>query len=374
MLGQATKSRVIALPSGGRLATLRGQLTGRIGMLAGFAAIYIFWGSSNLAIHYAIETVPPFLMAATRFLIAGAVLYGWARMRGAERPRRVHWRTAFITGGLMLLGGSAIVGWAQQYLASGMASLLVATVPLWAVVVDSVARRQRPGRAVTAGLGLGLVGIGLLVGPRGFASGDSAAPLAMLVLLAACLSWALGTHYSRKSPQPASASLSNGLNLIAGGFLLVLFSGVNGEFGRFVLAEVSLRSVLGMGYLVIFGSVIGFSAYMHLVKTTTPARASSNFYVNPVIGVFLGWLVLGEPIGAMTFVAAAVIIAAVVLIVSQKKAAGAVKEDAVAVAAQVSQVEVAAEPAVTVSGPAEIDTDPAAAAEAAEEPCWHPLC
>lgn len=278
----------------------------------------------------------------------------------------------------MMLGGSAIVGWAQQYLSSGMASLLVATVPLWAVVIDAISRRQRPSLAVSAGLVLGLVGIGLLVGPESF-SGDKSVPLAMMVLLAACLSWAIGTHYSRKAAQPASASMSNGLNLLAGGVMLVAFSGINGEFGRFHLSEVNVNSILALAYLVVFGSIVGFSAYMWLVKTTTPARASSNFYVNPMVGVFLGWLVLGETISDMTFVAAAVIIAAVALIVTQKKHSAKVVAEGPAaserMAAQPAPEFVAhhTESIEAESGPT-ITPDDTMAEPAQEEPCWQPLC
>ncbi|MFO7680782.1 MAG: EamA family transporter [Chloroflexota bacterium] len=298
---------------------LRGPLT----VLAAFAAVYLFWGSTFLAIHFAIDSIPPFLMAGSRFVIAGAILYIWARWRGAPRPQRLHWRTAFITGGLMQLGGNGIVGWAEQYVPSSMAGLLVATVPMWVVVIGVVLNRERPSWAVIAALGLGLLGVGLLFRPGGLASGDSRALTAMLILLAACFSWALGTHYSRTAAQPTSLNMATGMNLLAGGFLLFVFSGINGEYAGFDITAVTFKSAMAVLYLVVFGSIIGFSAYMWLVKTTTPARASSNFYVNPVVAVFLGWLLVDEPITTTTLVAAAVIIGAVIMIVSQKKPAKA---------------------------------------------------
>jgi drug/metabolite transporter (DMT)-like permease len=324
MLNQITKQTHIQLPIDWQRQKQRWQAKrGQAAILAAFAAVYLFWGSTFLAISFAIDSIPPFLMAGTRFMAAGVILYVWARSRGAVRPRPIHWRTAFITGGLMLLGGNGIIGWAEQYVSSGMAGLLVATVPMWAVVIGSVLNRERPSLAVMAGLGLGLLGVGLLIGPGNITGGDSSALTAVLVILAGCFSWSVGTHYSRRAVQPESQNMATAMNLLAGGFLLVVFSGLRGEYAGFDVTAVTLKSALAVGYLIIFGSLIGFSAYMWLVKVTTPARASSNFYVNPVVGVFLGWLLAGETITPMTLVAAAVIVSAVVLIVSQKKPAKA---------------------------------------------------
>jgi len=297
------------------------EMSSQIGLLAAFAAVYLIWGSTFLAIRFAIETIPPFLMAGSRFLLAGAVLYIWARLRGAARPQRVHWRTALITGGLMLLAGNGVISWAEQYVSSGMAALLVATVPMWAVLIGAISNRERPARTVVAGLGLGLLGVALLIGPGNIAGGESSALTAVLVILAACFSWALGTHYSRRATQPSSQHMATAMNLLAGGSLLVIFSTVRGEYAGFELASVTLKSGLALAYLAVFGSIVGFSAYMWLVKVTTPARASSNFYVNPAVGVFLGWWLAGETITTMTVVATGVIVSAVVLIVSQKKRA-----------------------------------------------------
>jgi len=290
----------------------------RIALLGAFAAVYLIWGSTFLAIRFAVESLPPFLMAGARFLVAGVALYLWARLRGAARPERAHLRTAFIAGGLMLLGGIGLLGWAEQYVSSGLAALLVAAIPMWAVVIDAISTRQWPSRAVLAGVGLGLLGVALLIGPANIIAGDNRSFFSMLVILAGTFSWSLGTHYSRRAAQPASQNLATSLNLLAGGFLLILFSGARGEYATFAATAITLKSALALGYLILFGSIVGFSAYMWLVKVTTPARASSNFYVNPLVAVFLGWLLAGEQITPTTLAATVVIAGAVALIVSQK--------------------------------------------------------
>lgn len=287
-----------------------------------FTSVYFFWGSTYLAISLAIETMPPFLMAAARFIVAGAVLYAWAWSRGAPHPSATHWRTAAITGGLMLLGGNGVVVWAEQFVPSGQAAVLVSTVPLWVVAIGAAASRRRPTPPVLAGIALGLIGLVILIGPENVSGGASAAgdasAIGFLALLFAAFSWALGTHYSRSAPQPASQTMSTGLSMIAGGLLLTAFAGFMGEFASVDVPAVSLKSWLALLYLIIFGSLIGYSSYMWLVKATTPAKASSNFYVNPVVAVFLGWLLAGETVTPSMLIATAVIVGAVALIVSQR--------------------------------------------------------
>jgi drug/metabolite transporter (DMT)-like permease len=285
----------------------------RVRLVAAFAAVYLIWGSTYLAIRYAIDTLPPFLMAATRFLLPGSVLYVWARRHGAPRPAIIHWRSALIVGGLMLLGGNGGVVWAEQSVPSGMAALLVATIPLWVALITSVTKWQRPSLAVLGSVVLGLAGIALLVGPEQLASGGNGSPLGVGVLLLAAFLWSLGTAYSRGASQPASPFMSNGINMLSGGALLLVAAGIAGEFPRLNLSNVSLPSVLALAYLVVFGSLVAFSAYMWLVKTTTPAQASSNFYVNPVVAVILGWLLAGEPLTPLTLLATAIIVGAVAL-------------------------------------------------------------
>jgi drug/metabolite transporter (DMT)-like permease len=284
-------------------------------LVAAFAAVYLIWGSTYLAIRLAIETLPPFTMAGVRFLIAGALLYGWLRLHKAVPPARVHWRNAAIVGGLMLMGGNGSVTWAEQRVPSGLAALLVATVPLWMAIMEAIRRGgTRPTRRIGAGLALGFAGIALLIGPVNLAGGERVDPLGAGVLLFAALSWAGGSLYSRQAQLPAVPLLGTAMEMLAGGALLVLAGGLSGEWQRIDLAAVSPRSLVALGYLVVFGSLLGFTAYLWLLRNTTPARASTYAYVNPIVAVFLGWAFAGEPLTWQTLLAAAVIVAAVVLI------------------------------------------------------------
>jgi drug/metabolite transporter (DMT)-like permease len=290
----------------------------RLPIIVAFAAVYLFWGSTYLAMRFAIETLPPFLMAAIRFVSAGSILYAWARWRGAPLPTLTHWRTAFIIGGLLLLGGNGGVVWAEQFVPSSLAALLVATVPMWVVVITSATSRRWPALPVASGVGLGLVGVVILVGPENIIGGARFSPVATAVVILAAFAFALGTHYSRHAPQPASPFMSTALSLLAGGLLLAVFGGLTGEPARLNLPAVSLKSWLAMAYLVIFGSLVGFSAYLWLAKVTTPAQASSNFYVNPLVAIILGWALAGETPTPRTILATLIIVGAVALIVLEQ--------------------------------------------------------
>lgn len=296
-------------------------------VVAAFSAIYLIWGSTYLAIRFAIETLPPFFMAGTRFVIAGAVLYGFARLRGASPPARFHWGTAAVVGGLLLLGGNGGVSWAEQLVPSGLAALLIATVPLWMVVLDWVWHGGvRPGGRVAVGLLSGFAGVALLVSPGELAGGSHVDPVGAAVLMLAALSWAAGSLYSRRARLPDSPLLGTAMEMFAGGVLLLMAGLVTGEWARLEIDEVSLRSVLSVGYLIVFGSLIGFTAYIWLLKVTTPARVSTYAYVNPVVAVFLGWALASEPLTFRTLLAAAVIVTAVVLITTSR-ASGAAEYD-----------------------------------------------
>jgi drug/metabolite transporter (DMT)-like permease len=287
----------------------------RARLLAAFAAVYLIWGSTYLAIRLAIETLPPFTMAAVRFLIAGTLLYSWLRLHKTAPPTRIHWRSAAVVGGLMLMGGNGGVTWAEQRVPSGLAALLIATVPVWMVILEALRPGgTRPTRRIGVGLALGLAGIALLIGPVNLAGGERVDPLGAGVLLLAALSWAGGSLYSRRAPLPAVPLLGTAMEMLAGGALLLLASGLTGEWGRLDVAAVSSRSLLALGYLVIFGSLLGFTAYVWLLRNTTPARASTYAYVNPMVAVFLGWAFAGESLTWQMLLAAAVIVAAVVLI------------------------------------------------------------
>ena len=292
-------------------------------VIAAFAAVYIIWGSTYLAIRFAIETLPPFLMAGSRFLVSGALLYAVARARGAERPERRNWTATAVIGALLLLGGNGGVVWAEQRVPSGLAALLVATVPVWMVTLEWLRGGLRPTRGVVAGLMLGMAGLALLIGPGEFAGGRGVDTLGAIVLVAASLSWATGSIYSRSAPLPKSPILTTGMEMLAGGVLLTLLGLATGELGRLDVAAASTKSWLALLYLVLFGSLIGFTAYIWLLKVSTPAKASTYAYVNPVVAVLLGWLFANEPLSVRTLLAAAVIIAGVALITLTKKPAAA---------------------------------------------------
>jgi len=286
---------------------------GRI--IAAFAAVYIIWGSTYLAIFYAIETLPPFLMAGLRFLVAGTLLFGWSLTSSPYRPGRREWQSALIIGGLLLLGGNGAVVWAEQTVPSGIAALLVAGTPCWMVLLDWLWQgAPRPGARTATGLLLGFGGIALLVGPSAFSSHDSIHVPGAMVLLVGSLAWAVGSIYSRQAPRPRGALLFTGMQMLMGGSLLMIAGTVTGEWSRVDPAGVSLRSVLAFAYLIVFGAIIGYSAYVWLLRASTPARVSTYAYVNPVVAVLLGWALVGETFSPRMAIAAAIIVAGVALI------------------------------------------------------------
>ena len=294
-------------------------------VIAAFAALYVLWGSTYLAIRFAIETLPPFWMAAARFLTAGSLLYAFMRWRGAPAPKLVHGRSAFVVGLLLLLGGNGGVVWAEQRVHSGIAALLVASVPLWMVLLDGAGRGwKRPPSQLLLGVGVGLLGVGLLIGPGRFAGGHGVDPVGAAVLIAASLSWTAGSLYSRKAELPASPFLGSAMQMLGGGAGLVVAGLLAGEAGRLDLAAASGRSFAALGYLVVFGSLVGFTAYVWLLRVTTPALVSTYAYVNPVVAVLLGWAFAGEPVTARTLLAAAVIVGAVALITTYRARPAAV--------------------------------------------------
>ncbi|MBW3625190.1 MAG: EamA family transporter [Armatimonadetes bacterium] len=282
-------------------------------------AVYLIWGSTYLAIRIAIETLPPFLMAGTRFLLAGAVLYAWTLARGAERPTANHWKAAAVIGAALLLGGNGLVVWAEQRVPSSLTALLISITPLWMTLMDWA----RPGgvlprRAVAAGLLLGFAGVAMLIGPSEMMGEGQVDPIGATALIFATISWAGGSLYSRFAKLPASPLLVTGMEMLAGGALLTLAGLLTMEVQRIEWAQVSMRSVSAYIYLTLIGSLVGFSAYVWLLKNTPLALASSYAYVNPVVAVILGWAVAGEPLTPRTLLAAGVIIMAVVLITTQR--------------------------------------------------------
>jgi drug/metabolite transporter (DMT)-like permease len=289
------------------------------GLILAFAAVYLIWGSTYLAIRYAVESIPPFLMMGTRFLAAGMILYGFQRVRGVSRPSLENWKAAFLIGGFMFLGGAGALAWSEQWLPSGLAALLVAVVPMWIVLVDwARPGGTRPAGRVLFGLAIGFVGVAILVGPVDLSDSNRMYVLGSIAIMFGSLSWAIGTVFSRRvnlSPSPPMASAQT---LLAGGALLLAAGTLAGEWSRFDVALLSFRSGLAWVYLVTFGSLIAFASYIWLLHKTTPTRLGSYAYVNPVVAVFIGWAFAGEPFGPRTLFAAAIIVTAVALIVSRR--------------------------------------------------------
>lgn len=288
-------------------------------LVLAFAAVYLIWGSTYLAIRFAVETLPPFLMAGVRFLIAGGLLYGWARLRGAPPPMRAHWKAVAIVGAFLFLGGNGGVTWAAQRIPSGLNASLIATVPLWIVLLDwARPGGVRPSRQVIGGLVVGFLGVVLLVGPGNPASAGQIDLLGVAAVLLAALSWATGSLTSRGLSLPHLAAQSSAMQMLVGGVLLLGAGTLTGEWGRVHLEAVSIRSVLALAYLVVFGAIVAFSAYTWLLRESTPARAATYAYVNPMIAVFLGWALANETLTPQTLLASACIIGAVAVITTHR--------------------------------------------------------
>ncbi len=274
------------------------------------ATVYVVWGSTYLGIDLAIRTIPPFLMAGTRFLIAGALLYAWAIRRGdrSDRPTARHWLSAFLIATPMLAIGNAAVGWAEETVDTGTASLIIASVPLWMALLDRVGYGQRIARSTLIGLVIGFAAVGLLAGPGGV--GGRA-----FVLVFTSLAWSIGSLYSRKAPLPRRPSVAVGMQMLAAGLVLIVFASAKGEVGEVEVGAISLESLLGFAYLITAGSLVAFTAYMWLLRNAPTSLAATYAYVNPVVAVLLGTVFLGEPLGWRTLVGGGIIVASVAMIV-----------------------------------------------------------
>jgi len=304
------------------------ELTSKLKLLGAFAAIYLIWGSTFLAIRYAVETVPPLLMMGTRAVLAGAAIYVFARLRGHERPNLTQWRCAALAGALLFLVGHGGLAWAERRMASGPAALISSTSPLWMILLASfLDQRGRLGGRVLLGLGLGLAGVVLLAKPGELLGGAPLDLMAVAVLLLADVSWAAGSIYSRNARLPRSPALTAGMNLLAGGGALILASLLSGEAGT--MASVSLRSLSALLYLVVFGSMIAFAAYTWLLRVASPARVATHAFVNPVVALLAGWAFGGEAIDLRTALAALVMVGGAVAIVTESALpAGGIAEPA----------------------------------------------
>jgi drug/metabolite transporter (DMT)-like permease len=293
----------------------------------GMLSIYIVWGSTYLAIRFAVESMPPFLMAGFRFLTAGAMLFLWRTLAGDPRPRRVEWRSAVVVGLFLLVGGNGSVVWAEQRVVSGVAALLVASAPLWMVILDAVGRGMHrspaasltasrlPGALTLVGVLVGFAGIVLLVGPKeltGISSGID--PVGAVVLSLGAFFWAAGSLYSRNASLPASPLLGTSMEMLAGGVGLFLLGTLSGEWGRLHLASIAPHSLWGLLYLIFFGSMVGFAAYTWLLRVAPTTLVSTYAYVNPLVAIFVGSVLAHEILTPRIMLATVVILGAVAVI------------------------------------------------------------
>ncbi len=282
-------------------------------ILIAFAAVYLIWGSTYLAIRFAIETLPPFLMVGTRFLAAGGILYIWLRARGAAAPKAVHWRSAAILGILMPVLGTGVVVWAEEKVPSGIAALLVSIGAPWMVLLQWWRPGgKRPGAWVIGGVALGLAGVWLLVDPGGDTKDGNL--FVEGILLLAALSWSIGSLYSKRALYPTSRVLGTAMEMLVAGAVLILVGLVTGEARHFAFGAPSVRAWLALLYLITFGSIIAYTAYVWLLSVVNATVVSTYAFVNPVVAVFLGWAFASEPLNGRTIAAAAIIVGAVALI------------------------------------------------------------
>jgi drug/metabolite transporter (DMT)-like permease len=299
------------------------NLTGHLGshrfkIILAFASIYLLWGSTFLFIKFAIETIPPFFMAGFRHIVAGAILYLFAR-RGEVAPNRKDWQAAIVIGGLLLFVGNGGVTWAEQHVPSGLTALIVASIPIWMVVMNWLfGDRIRPGKREIISLILGFLGLIILVGPERIIGSGQIDLSGLLVLILAAVAWSAGSLYARRHKLSTSQLLATGMQSLGGGALLIILGLLSGESQQLHADAISLRSFLSLGYLTVFGSLIGFTSYIWLLKQVSPAKVSTYAYVNPVIAVFLGWLLGGEELTLRTLLCAAVIISAVMIATIRK--------------------------------------------------------
>jgi drug/metabolite transporter (DMT)-like permease len=276
--------------------------------------VYTVWGSTYLAIAVADRTLPPLLMLATRFVLAGGLLYAWSAWRGdvtAARPGRRGWAAAAVVGGLLLFVDTGGVAWAEQRVASGLTALLIAAVPLFTALLDRTILGVRLSLGALAGIATGLLGVALLVGQSAHVD-----PVGAAVILVAALAWAVGSAYARVAPLPKAPFLSAAMQMLCAGTFLAVAGAASGELGRIHPAAISVSSAAAFGFLVVFGSIVAFTAYGWLLRSGAPSVLVSTYaYVNPAIAVLLGWLFAGEAVGGRELAAGAVIIASVGMLV-----------------------------------------------------------
>jgi len=290
----------------------------KIRIWLGMLAVYIFWGSTYLAIRYAVGSLPPFLMAAARHCSAGLILFLFMRIKGIPLPKWSEWRVTIVVGLFLLLGGNGLLVWAEQRVISSVAALVIGSVPLWIVLLESLRPGgSRPGWLVVIGVTIGFMGILTLFNPFGAAETHQGIDLlGAIALLLAALFWAIGSIYGREhyDQMPREPLQATSMEMLSGGVSLLLVGSLTGEWGRLDLGNVTASSVLGLAYLIVFGSLIAFSAYAWLLGVAPTPLVSTYAYVNPVVAILLGSLIAHEPITPRIILATSVIVGSVILI------------------------------------------------------------
>ena len=295
----------------------------KIWIIVAFAALYLIWGSTYLGILFAIQSIPPFLMAGVRFLLAGVIMYAIARFQGAPHPERETWQSALIVGACLLLCGNGGVTISEKWVPTGLASLLVATVPIDIALLGWITgTAPRPTPIVWLGLISGFIGVGVLAGPAFTSSSISPhnhLALGMSILLVASLIWSIGSLYSRRAKSPPSLFLAAGQQMICGGALLILAGLGLGEQRGFDVHQVTWLSIGAFVYLVLIGALIGYTAYFYLLRHCDPAKVATYAYVNPVVAVFLGTAFAGEKLTLRTLLGAGLIIGSVAVVITAQQ-------------------------------------------------------
>ena len=288
-------------------------MNNKIAIIVGFAVIYLVWGSTYLAIKYAIDTLPPFLMMGVRFWIAGVILYAWMVYKGHGRVTTGEWTSATIMAITMIALGTGVVAWVEEYLPSGLTCLLLSVSPIWMVFIEAlIPGGHKPGIAAFSGIMCGLVGVFVLVGPQ--SPGSEMPWIPMLVLLVSSFFWSIGSLYARHQKNGGNPLKMTSLQMILGGLMLLIMGMVKGEGAHLAGATISMTSIGALVYLITFGSLLVFPTYVWLMKKTGPGLVGTHAYVNPVVALFLGWLFAGEVINLAVIIASVLILASIVLL------------------------------------------------------------
>jgi drug/metabolite transporter (DMT)-like permease len=295
---------------------IREERQSKLLLLMAFAAVYVLWGSTYLSLRFALETIPPFLMVGFRFLLAGSIMIIYAKLNKHSWPRREEIKNSAWVGILLLVLGNGGVVYAEQYIDSGITALIITIEPVWVILLLWIkSKNERPSLVVWLGILLGLAGMMILIVPSEISEAEKLDPVGVVVLILSSICWALGSVYALRATLPSSAAFNTGFQMLIAGACLLMIGSFHNEWSVLDVSGISNRSIGGFLYLVICGSLIGFTSYTYIVKNANPSSVSTYAYVNPVVAVFLGWWLGNESLSAHTLIAAFLLVSAVVLII-----------------------------------------------------------